>query len=139
MSGWTVVYDGDCAFCRRCVRWLARWDRAARLAFVPFQDERALATLPPIPPAALTEAMHLVAPDGSVRAGAAAAPSILRLLPGGHPLALLFRVPGVPFLAARVYRAVARRRHQLAFGERTACGADQSGGYIARPRREPTR
>ncbi len=60
--------------------------------------------------------MHLVSPDGVVLVGAAAAPAILRLLPGGGLLAWTFRVPGVPSLAEVVYRAVARNRHSLACG-----------------------
>lgn len=60
--------------------------------------------------------MQLVGPDGSVRAGARAAPVILRLLPLGRPLAWLFAVPGVPWVAQRVYRVVARNRHRLGCG-----------------------
>jgi predicted DCC family thiol-disulfide oxidoreductase YuxK len=120
-AAYTLIFDGDCAFCRRCVRLVERWDRGRRVAMVPFQDERALRNLPPIPRAALAEAMHLVAPDGSVWAGAAAAPVLLKLLPGGAPLANLFRLPLAPRLAAAVYRRVARNRHRLNFGERPSC------------------
>jgi predicted DCC family thiol-disulfide oxidoreductase YuxK len=64
--------------------------------------------------------MHLVSPTGDVKAGAEAMPAILRLLPAGAAAALLFRVPGVPALAARIYAAVARNRHRLGCGS-TAC------------------
>lgn len=117
---WTLVYDGDCRFCRQCVAILDAWDRRGRLGFAPFQTEDALAALPPIPREALEQAMHLVGPDDAVLAGAAAAPAILRLLPGGRAVAWLFAVPGVPWLAARVYRAVARNRHRLGCGS-SAC------------------
>jgi len=110
---WTVVYDGDCGFCTRSVSWLARWDRRGLLRFVRSQDAAALAALPPMAPAALAAAMHLVTPAGEVFAGAAGAPHILRLVPGGRALAALFRLPGVPALADRVYRLVARHRHRL--------------------------
>ena len=63
---WTLLYDGDCAFCRRCVALLERWDRRGRVRAVPFQAEDALVGLPSIPRAALHQAMHLVAPDGAV-------------------------------------------------------------------------
>lgn len=117
-AAWTLIYDGECRFCLRCVDLLRRWDRAGRIRAVPLQDRAALAQLPPIPLASLEAAMHLVGPDGSVRASAAAAPAILRLLPGGALLAALFRVPGVPAVAERVYRAVARNRHRLGCGSR---------------------
>ncbi len=120
MRTWTLVYDGECRFCLQCVRLLTRWDRRRCLNVVPFQDAAALAGLPAIPREQLEAAMQLVGPDGSVTAGAAAAPLLLGLLPGGSVTAMLFHVPGVPVLAAAVYRWVARRRHRLGCGS-TAC------------------
>jgi predicted DCC family thiol-disulfide oxidoreductase YuxK len=117
---WTLVYDGACAFCRWCVDLVARWDTRRRVRAVPFQDAGALAALPPIPRPALEAAMHLVSPAGEVRAGADAMPAILRLLPAGRAAAWLFHVPGVPWLARRVYAAVARNRHRLGCGS-SAC------------------
>lgn len=117
-AGWTLIYDGECRFCVRCVDLLRRWDRAGRVRVVPLQDRAALGQLPPIPMASLEAAMHLVGPDGSTLAGAAAAPAILRLLPGGALAAALFRVPGVPAVAEQVYVAVARNRHRLGCGSR---------------------
>jgi len=113
---WHLIFDGQCAFCQRCVALLRRWDRGGRLRCVPLQDKAALAALPPIPGAALEQAMHLVTADGAVYAGAEAVPPLLRVLPGGPPLALLFGIPGVPGLANRIYRWVARNRHQLGCG-----------------------
>ena len=63
--------------------------------------------------------MHLVSPAREVFKGAAALPAILRLLPGGSPLALACRIPGVPWLSARVYRTIARNRHRLGCGSKT--------------------
>ena len=83
------------------------------MSFVPFQDSLALAPLPRIPRADLEEAMHLVSPDRQVLKGAAALPALLRMMPGGAPLAWLYRLPGAPWLAARVYRLVAGNRHRL--------------------------
>lgn len=124
---WTLVYDGDCGFCTRSVSWLARWDRGGRLRFVRSQDAAALAALPPMTQDALAAAMHLVTPGGRVFAGAAAAPHVLRLVPGGTALAALFRVPGVPALADRVYRWVARHRHQLP-GATASCDVEAGPG-----------
>ena len=118
LTVWTLIYDGECRFCRRVVRLLERWDSRGQLKTVPLQTTADLALLPPIPRASLEQAMHLVTPDGVVLAGAAAAPAILRLLPGGGLLARTFRVPGIAALADVVYRAVARSRHRL------GCGSD---------------
>jgi len=114
-----LIFDGDCRFCGRCVALLDRWDRHGRLRFVPFQDEAALALLPPIPRERLEQAMHLVAPDARVWPGAEAVPPMLKLLPGGWPVSWLFKVPGVPWLAGVVYRLVARNRHRLGCGSAT--------------------
>jgi predicted DCC family thiol-disulfide oxidoreductase YuxK len=120
---WSLIFDGECGFCRASVELLRGRDKDERLSFVPFQDIEALAPLPHIPRAELEQAMHLVAPDREVLKGAAALPAILRLIRGGPPLALLYRLPGVPWLAARAYRMVARNRHRLGCGSST-CSLD---------------
>lgn len=114
-DGPTLIYDGECGFCREAVEWLRRWDREQILAFVPFQDEARVARFGIALPA-LAAAMHLVLPDNRVYAGADAAPALLRLLPGKRWLAPLFAVPGVLPLARRVYAWIAARRHCLVRG-----------------------
>ncbi len=110
-----MIYDGECGFCRRSVDLVRRWDRERRLAVVPFQDQARVAAFG-IPLPALAAAMHLVYPDGRVFAGADAAPEILRLLPGKRWLAWVFRMPGVPWAARRLYAWIARRRRCLVRG-----------------------
>src|SRR5439155_22353532 len=79
----TLIYDGECGFCRRSVDWVQRWDREHRIALVPFQDRARVAAFN-IPLPALAAAMHLVLPPppgrGLSRAGGVAAP--LQRLPG---------------------------------------------------------
>ena len=111
----TLIYDGECGFCRESVGLVRRWDRERRLAIVPFQDQERVAAFG-IPLTALAAAMHLVLPDGRVFAGADAAPELLRLLPGKRWLAWPFSLPGVLPLARRVYARIARRRRCLVRG-----------------------
>ena len=113
----TLIYDGDCGFCRRSVDLLQRWDRDQRIALIPFQDQARMAAFG-IPLPALAAAMHLIlpAPDGRVLAGADAVPELLRLLPRKRWLAWGFRVPGVLPVARRLYAWIARRRHCLVRG-----------------------
>jgi predicted DCC family thiol-disulfide oxidoreductase YuxK len=110
----TVIYDGECGICRRAVGWLQRWDRERNLRYIAFQDGRVAAFGIALP--ALAAALHLVLPDGRVYAGADAAAPLLRMLPGKRWVAGLFRVPGVPALARRIYAWIAARRHCLVRG-----------------------
>ena len=111
----TLIYDGECGFCRESVELVLRWDREHRLAVIPFQEEARVAAFG-IPLTALAAAMHLVLPDGRVFAGADAAPELLRLLPGKRWLAWPFVVPGVLPVARRIYAWIARRRRCLVRG-----------------------
>ena len=111
----TLIYDGECGFCRQWVDRVRRWDRRRALALVPFQDQARVAALG-LPLPALAAAMHLVLPDGRVFAGADAVAELLRLLEGNRWLAWPFRLPGVLPVARRVYAAIARRRHCLVRG-----------------------
>ncbi|UCC81992.1 MAG: DUF393 domain-containing protein [Gemmatimonadota bacterium] len=111
MEPWTLIYDGDCQFCRRQVERLRRVDRGGRIETVPFQTAD-LARYG-IDLTAAEEAMHLVAPTATVFRGAEAARETLRLLPFGRPLVWLLAAPGAMFAAERVYRWVARRRHRF--------------------------
>ena len=118
LERWTLVYDGDCEFCRRQVRFISRRDRDGRIDAVPFQAAE-LDTYG-ITRQAAEQAMHLVSPTGEVTQGAAAARKVLQLLPGLRPAAWLFALPGAMYLAEHAYRWVARRRHR--FGcESPAC------------------
>ena len=112
----TLVFDGECGLCRRCVAIVERWDREHRVAALPFQDRARVAGFG-IPLPALAGAMHLVMPDGTVFVGADAAPALLRLLPGKRWLAAMFAIPGVRPAARRVYAWIAARRRCLVRGD----------------------
>lgn len=76
-----------------------------------------------VPPARRLDAMHAVTSDGRVFTGGAAVPVILRVLPGGPPLAVLAETaPGVTDV---VYRAIVARRVRIGalLGE-DACAVD---------------
>lgn len=111
----TLIYDGECGFCRDTVDRVRRWDREQVLRFVPFQDTAAVGPFG-IELPALAAAMHLVLPDGGVYAGADAVPELLRRLPGKRWMAPVFAVPGVLPIARRVYAFIAARRRCLVRG-----------------------
>jgi predicted DCC family thiol-disulfide oxidoreductase YuxK len=108
---WAVLYDGPCGFCAWCVGVLLAWDRRGRLRPVPIDSPEGRSLLDPVPPAARPVSWHLVGPDGRVLSAGAAVGPVLRLLPGGRPLAAL--ADAAPGLTERAYRGVVRHRGTL--------------------------
>jgi predicted DCC family thiol-disulfide oxidoreductase YuxK len=111
-----LLYDGECGFCRDWIRRVQRWDRRHAIDYVPSQLRAGIPGLPALSDAALDRAVHLIFPDGRIYPGARSLPALLPLLPGGAPLALLMKVPGVQLVADRIYGWVAARRHRLGCG-----------------------
>ena len=109
-----LIYDGDCPVCRAAAGWVRR-NAAVRDAFeyLPCRSEETRTRFPAIAEAACLQAMHLVLPDGTIRAGERALPEILRRTRRYRSAALLFRLPGAGFVSRLLYRAFARRRHRF--------------------------
>ena len=86
-------------------------DRARRLRPVALGTPEADALLADVAPDERAASWHLVSPAGERTSAGAAAPPLLRLLPGGRvPAALLERMPGP---TDRAYRWVAEHRSWL--------------------------
>jgi predicted DCC family thiol-disulfide oxidoreductase YuxK len=108
---WTVLYDGDCGFCKWLLSGLLQWDRAERLRPVALQRPEADELLSDLSTEQRMASWHLVSPDGERRSGGAALPPLLRLLPAGRlPAAAFARAPRI---TDRGYRWVAEHRSQL--------------------------
>jgi predicted DCC family thiol-disulfide oxidoreductase YuxK len=104
----TLLYDRDCGFCRWCLGKVLAWDRRRALRPVAIQSDEAGGLLAGIPEEERLASWHLVDVDGTVRSAGAAFPGLLRLLPGGAPLAAL--TARVPSATDRAYRWVAGNR-----------------------------
>jgi len=109
---WSVLYDEDCGFCKWSLDKLLAWDRRKRLHPVPIQSDRGRELLADIPEERHLDSFHVVAPDGTVSSAGAAGAPLAQLLPGGPPLAFLFRT--FPRTTERGYRTVANNRDRLA-------------------------
>ena len=103
-----ILFDSSCGFCRCSVERILRWDRHGRLRPVALQDPEADELLRELAEPARLASWHLVEEDGTVHSAGAAFPPLLRLLPGGRPLARL--TAAFPALTQRAYRHVARTR-----------------------------
>ena len=105
---------------------MLRWDRRERLEPLTLQSAEAAGLLADMPESERMASFHLVDRNGSVvSAGEAIAP-LMRLLPGGGPLAVL--AARMPKAAAGAYRWVAARRS--AFGRLVTAGAKRRAGAV---------
>lgn len=123
MQRYTLLYDADCGFCRWSVDKILRWDRHGALRTVTLQSPEADDLLGPMDRERKMASWHLVNGDGEVRSAGAAAVPLLRVLPGGRPLAIVAQA--FPKTTDRAYRWVARNRHRLGrlIGEK-ACAVE---------------
>jgi predicted DCC family thiol-disulfide oxidoreductase YuxK len=109
--GFTVLYDGDCGFCRTALALVLRADTARRLRPLALGSEEADRLLHDLTVEQREACWHLVDPAGQRTSAGAAAPPLLRLLPGGGvPAAVLARVPAT---TERAYAFVADHRSTL--------------------------
>ena len=110
----TVLFDGQCRFCRGQVALLRRLDLGRRLEFLSLHDPRVAEDVPEIPPEQLQQQMFVVDRQGQARGGAVAVRYLSRRLPLLWPLALLLHIPGSLPLWQAAYAFVAKRRMLLA-------------------------
>ncbi|HEY3211039.1 MAG TPA: DUF393 domain-containing protein [Actinomycetota bacterium] len=118
-----LLYDSDCGFCRWSTAKILSWDRHGHIRPVPLQAPESDRLLPGMDQKTKLDSWHLVTPDGRIRSAGAAFPPLLRLVPGGRPLAAVASM--FPRTTERAYRWVSRHRDWL--GRRLgaqACSVD---------------
>jgi predicted DCC family thiol-disulfide oxidoreductase YuxK len=108
-----ILFDGVCDLCNSGVAWIRARDRDGAFEFLPLQAPEVPRRWPALDPAALARSMHVVAPDGRVRAGIDAAPWIFSRLAGWGWLAALLSLPLVRAVARPLYSFVAARRRSI--------------------------
>ena len=112
MSDPIVLYDARCGFCRWSVGKLLAWDRDRHIRVVALQEPDAAVLLPDMSEEERMGSWHLVdLGEGVAHSAGDAFPPLLRVLPGGRPLALL--AGAFPGLTRRTYNWVARHRGAL--------------------------
>ena len=108
MSRVILIYDSDCGFCRWCLGKVLAWDRRRAVRPVALGTEEATRLLGDMPAAERYSSWHLVEEGGAVRSAGAGFEPLLRLLPGGSPLAALSG--RFPSATERAYRTVSGNR-----------------------------
>ena len=103
-----LLYDRECAFCRWALGRVLAWDRGHRLRAVALQDPDATILLADLREDERMASWHLVEPDGSRSSAGRALAPLLRLLPGGSPLAAA--AEHAPGAVDAAYAWVARNR-----------------------------
>ena len=106
-----ILYDADCGFCRWALGKLLAWDRHRCLRPVALQDPEAHTLLGAMDPERRMSSWHLVTPDGRVHSAGEAVAPMLRLLPGGRPLAAL--AAAFPRVIEQVFSFVASHRGRV--------------------------
>ena len=109
----TLVYDGDCSFCRRWVARIARRDRKGEFEFVARQTEGLTQRFPKLVEGDFNAGMRLITPDHAIYVGADAAYRIARRLRYWRGIAWLYHVPGIHWLTRAVYAWIAAHRQSL--------------------------
>ena len=114
-----VLFDGDCAFCDRSVKWIIDHDRAARLRFAPQQSPvgKQMLVRHRLPVEGI-ESMVLIEAD-RVSTHSTAVLRIARSLPWPWKLCAAGLVIPRP-MRDMVYSWIARRRYKIA-GKLEAC------------------
>jgi predicted DCC family thiol-disulfide oxidoreductase YuxK len=113
-----LVYDGGCAFCTSCARVMERIGPDAEIVAWQLADLAELG----ITEEQATDAVQWVEIDGTVRSGHEAIAAVLNT--AGRIWKIIGRMvllPGISWMAAKVYRLVADNRHRLP-GSTPACG-----------------
>jgi predicted DCC family thiol-disulfide oxidoreductase YuxK len=110
----TVLYDGQCRFCRGQIALLRRLDLMGRLRFVSLHEPSVAEEFPELDRDDMMREMVLVDRSGHARGGAEAVRYLSRRLPLLWPLAVLFHLPGSLPVWTWLYRLVARNRYRLA-------------------------
>lgn len=119
----TVLYDSDCPLCTFQMKSLTWLDWFDKVRFLPINNSRSAELAPGVDREDLMEAIHCVTPDGTIHRGARAIRFLGMRMPLLVPAALVLWMPGVIWIAEKIYQFVSRNRlfFSKIFGCKGAC------------------
>lgn len=112
MAELTVLYDGACSLCRGSVARVRRVDSQQRIEFLDVRDASVKERFPQVDAKVALRWMQAVDRSGRVWSGADAWARMGMLLPGWNLVAWMLLVPGIHWIAGKVYAWVARNRYR---------------------------
>ena len=118
-----VLYDSDCPLCTFQMKLLTWLDWFHRLDLLPINSPEGQKAAPSLTREDLLEAIHCVTPSGRIYRGARCLRFVGMRLPLFVPMALILWLPGVIWIAEKVYMCISRNRLLLSklFGCKGAC------------------
>jgi predicted DCC family thiol-disulfide oxidoreductase YuxK len=121
--GNTILYDDECPLCTFQMRLLTWLDWFNTATLLPLSHPLAAQIAPSLTRENLLEAIHCVTHEGRIYRGARCLPFVGMRMPLLVPLALFLWIPGVIWIAEKIYMWVSRHRHLLSrmFGCKEAC------------------
>lgn len=118
-----VLFDGECALCRKTTGILKRFDWLHQLQFHNCREVESIpANEAHLDPERMIAEMHVLSPDRRMAvSGFRAVRSIARHLPVLWPIFPLLFVPGMTRLGQKIYLWIARNRFQLVPCHESVC------------------
>ena len=117
-----LIWDGDCAFCARCVAFIER--RIKTDAKIVAHQKADLKTLG-LTTEQCTTALQWVSRDATIRSGSRAVAALLRSSNFGWAiLGVAIDLPVVRVVSSAIYKLIAKNRQHLPGGT-DACAIDQ--------------
>lgn len=116
-----LIWDGDCAFCAGCVKFIERRIRtSAKIVAHQKADLKVLG----LTTEQCNEALQWVSADGQIRSGSRAVAELLKSANGAWPVfGVLIDLPGIRLISSAIYKLVAKNRQHLPGGT-AACSLD---------------
>ncbi len=118
-SSW--IWDGDCAFCARCVQFIQR--RIHTSATIVAHQKADLKVLG-LTTEQCNQALQWVNSEGRIRSGSRAVAELLKSANGVWPvLGVLIDLPIIRLISSAIYKLIAKNRQHLPGGT-AACALD---------------
>mgnify|MGYP002637717484 CR=1 FL=1 len=118
-----VLYDDQCPLCTFQMKVLTWLDWLNTITLLPLSHPNASQVAPQVTREDLMEAIHCVTPEKKIHRGARCLRFVGMRMPLLVPMALFLWIPGVIFIAEKIYQWISRNRQLLSrlFGCKEAC------------------